>query len=61
MVMAQVLFGLILIVIALAVLGAAVGFACWLVLVAVRSWPLIGGRHRHAQWDALNQRDRLGR
>jgi hypothetical protein len=60
MVTVQTVFGLVLILIALAALGFAVGLACWLVLFAVRWLPLIGRRHRHAHWDALNQRDRLG-
>ena len=55
MLIAQFVFGLIVIVFALALLGLVVGGAAWLVLVAVQRLPLIGRRYRHEQWDALNR------
>lgn len=55
MAIAQFLFGLVLILFALAALALGVGLACWLVLCAVRWLPLIGRRHRHGEWDRLLQ------
>jgi hypothetical protein len=60
MLIAPFLFGLVLILLALAALAVAVGLVCWLMLFAVRGLPLIGRRHRHAQWDALHGSRRTG-
>jgi hypothetical protein len=46
--------GLLLIVgLLLAQAGALVALA-WVVLVAIRRVPLIGRRHKHAEWETLN-------
>ena len=56
MLIAQFVFGLVVIVFALALLGIVVGGAAWVVLLGVQRLPLIGQRHRHEQWDELNRR-----
>jgi hypothetical protein len=55
MLIVQFVFGLVVIVFALALLGLVIGGAAWLVLLAVQRLPLIGQRHRHEHWDALNR------
>ena len=55
MLIAQFVFGLVVIVFALVLLGLVVGGAAWLVLIAVHRLPLIGQRHRHGRWDELNR------
>ena len=60
MLIAQFLFGLLVIVLGLAVLGLFVSGAAWLVLVLFQRLPLIGKRHRHPQWDELNRTPRSG-
>ena len=55
MLIAQFVFGLVVIVFALVLLGLVVGGGAWLVLIAVQRLPLIGQRHRHAQWEELNR------
>ena len=56
MLIAQFVFGLVVIIFALALLGIVVGGAAWLVLIAVQCLPLTGQRHRHERWDELNRR-----
>ena len=38
---------------------AACGFAMylmwWVTLIAIRRLPMIGSRHKHANWDRLNR------
>jgi hypothetical protein len=55
MLIAQFVFGLVVIAFGLALLGLVVGGAAWLVLVAVQRLPLVGRRHRHRRWDELNR------
>ena len=52
---AQFVFGLVLILAALAALALAIAALCWLILFAFRWLPLVGRRYRHARWTALNQ------
>ena len=39
----------------LAVAGLAIYALWWVSLVAIRKVPMIGKRHRHADWDRLNR------
>ena len=39
----------------LAALALAGYLLWWIVLVAISRVPMIGRRHRHARWDALNR------
>jgi hypothetical protein len=55
MLIAQFVFGLIVIVLGLALLGLIVSGAAWVVLVLFQRLPLIGRRHRHTRWDELNR------
>ena len=38
----------------LAVAGGALYACWWLVMVAVRYLPIVGRRHKHADWDRMN-------
>ena len=39
----------------LLVIAAAALYACWwLVMLAVRYLPIVGRRHKHADWDRMN-------
>ena len=58
MLIAQFVFGLIVIVLGLALLGLIVSTAAWVVLALFHWLPLIGQRHRHARWDELNRTPR---
>jgi len=40
----------------LAALALAGYVMWWSVLIAIRRVPMIGRRHRHSRWDALNRR-----
>ena len=51
----QFVFGLVMIVAALAAVALAVFAICWLILFAFRWLPLVGRRHRHSRWTMLNQ------
>ena len=55
MLVAQFVFGLLLIVAALAVLATVLSLVAWVILSVVRSLPLVGRKHRHSQWDELNR------
>ena len=50
----QFVFGLVLILAALAALALGITGICWLILFAFRWLPLVGQRHRHARWTAFN-------
>jgi hypothetical protein len=39
----------------LAACGLAIYALWWLTLVAIRRIPMIGSRHKHADWDRLNR------
>lgn len=58
MLIAQFVFGLIVIVLGLALLGLIVSTAAWVVLALFQWLPLIGQRHRHTRWDELNRTPR---
>ena len=58
MLIAQFVFGLVIIVLGLAALGLIVSGAAWAVLVLFQRLPLIGKRHRHTKWDELNRTPR---
>ena len=58
MLIAQFVFGLVIIVLGLAALGLIVSGAAWAVLVLFQRLPLIGKRHRHTKWDELNRTSR---
>ena len=60
MLIAQFVFGLVIILLGLAVLGLIVSGAAWVVLVLFQRLPLIGRRHRHSRWDELNRKARSG-
>jgi len=49
--LAQFLLGLILIAATLAVEAIVLIALCWIVMVVVRVFPLVGRRHRHDRWD----------
>ena len=55
MLIAQLVFGLLVIVLGLALLGLVISGAAWVVLALFQRLPLIGRRHRHGRWDELNQ------
>jgi hypothetical protein len=55
MVIAQFVFGLVVIVFALVLLALVLSGSAWVVLSLMRHLPLIGRRHRHGQWDELNK------
>jgi hypothetical protein len=38
------------------VVGAFFYAVAWLTLMAVQFFPMIGTRHRHAQWEEMNRR-----
>ena len=40
----------------LAVCGFAMYLLWWATLVTIRRLPMIGRRHKHANWDRLNRR-----
>ena len=39
----------------LAACGFAIYFLWWATLVVIRRVPMIGSRHKHANWDRLNR------
>jgi len=49
--LAKFILGLILIAATLAVEAIVLIALCWIVLVVVRFFPLVGRRHRHDRWD----------
>ena len=51
----QTLAGLVMIAVMVAVQGAALYLILWVVLIAFRRVPLIGRKHRHADWHRLNK------
>ena len=51
----QFMFGLVVILAALAALALGIVGICWLILFAFRWLPLVGRRHRHERWTAFNQ------
>ena len=53
----QFIAGLIFIAVMLAIQAAALYLIYCLVLLAFKRVPMIGKRHRHADWDRLNRRD----
>jgi hypothetical protein len=55
MLIAQFVFGLVVIVFALVLLALVLSGSAWVVLSMVRRLPLVGRRHRHTRWDELNK------
>ena len=55
MLIAQFLFGLVVIVFALVLLALVLSGSAWVVLSMIRHLPLVGRRHRHGRWDELNK------
>lgn len=51
----QLLSGFAMIAAILAALALAGYVMWWTVLIAISRVPMIGRRHRHARWDALNR------
>lgn len=50
------LAGFAVIAVMVAIQGAALYALLWLVLMAFRRLPLIGRKHRHSDWQRLNDR-----